>query len=150
MKDMGKRPLLDRTGEIEIAMQIEQGNKDVQNTLSTMPQVSSYIVEKPELIESESDITEVVVSFLDQINDVDVNGVIQGSVKTQNENIENDESTDDSDDSDDLDDNLFLDTGPDPELLDHRLNLLDDLNKSLKQKTMVYPLMPTKNITRNK
>tara|TARA_Y200000002_G_scaffold382042_1_gene397802 strand:- start:3215 stop:5029 length:1815 start_codon:yes stop_codon:yes gene_type:complete len=126
MKDMGKRALLDRTGEIEIAMQIEQGNKDVLAALSMMPQVPRYVIETVETCwEEETDVSDYVISFLDQISD----NPQQVSEKPQQP--KEDTESDDIDSS--QDDMLFIDQGPDAELLKERINNLKKLIADLDQ-----------------
>ena len=128
MKDMGKRSLLDRTGEIEIAMQIEQGNKDVLQAISKMPGLSEYVVAHVDLaLERETDINEIVTDFLDLILEADFLAANQANEPAGEVSDESDEESDDDDSS------LFQESGPDPEVLSDRIGKLRDLNAQFAQ-----------------
>ena len=131
MKDMGKRSLLDRTGEIEIAMQIEQGSKDVLEAISKMPGVSEYVVGQVDLAwEEESDVNDIVTGFLDLIFEADCLAQDQAN---EPESINESDSDEESSEEDDSDSNLFLDSGPDQEVLKERIDQLRILNAKFKQ-----------------
>jgi RNA polymerase primary sigma factor len=131
MKDMGKRSLLDRTGEIEIAMQIEQGSKDVLEAISKMPGVSEYVVEQIDRVwEEEGDVNDIVTGFLDLIFEADC--LAQDQSNEPESMVESDSDDESSEEDDDSDSNLFLDSGPDQEVLKERTDQLKVLNAKFK------------------
>ena len=131
MKDMGKRSLLDRSGEIEIAMQIEQRNKDVVEALSKMPGVSQYVVDQiDQAIEHEQDVNDVVLGFLDLILEADCILADQPAEPVLLD--ETDEEVPPIEEEDDSDSGIFFDSGPDPEILKERVEQLRLLNQKFR------------------
>ena len=132
MRDMGKRSLLDRTGEIEIAMQIEEGNKHIQHALGKYPALCRELVsEYDRFVEEELDVSDLVLGFLDLVEDMPTT-----------ETVDQSEALVDSEDGEDQDaDDSFIDVGPDLEVLSERITKLKELLEMLdaeKESTDIY------------
>ena len=132
MRDMGKRSLLDRTGEIEIAMQIEEGNKHIQHALGKYPALCRELVsEYDRFVEEELDVSDLVLGFLDLVEDMPTA-----------ETVDQSEALVDSEDGEDQDaDDSFIDVGPDLEVLSERITKLKELLEMLdaeKESTDIY------------
>ncbi|WP_119344520.1 RNA polymerase sigma factor RpoD [Facilibium subflavum] len=153
MREMGSVDLLTRSGEIEIAKRIEEGTKEVLNTLSEYPFVVKTLLGRyQDLVDSareeynaledeEKETTSVYqfVRFSDLItgynegDDIDASGTDVGSMLDNPEDTLEDNAEDDDDTSANVSD-TSEDTGPDPEQAAQRFKQLEDsLNHLLDQ-----------------
>ena len=156
MREMGTIDLLTREGEIVIAKKIEEGTKQVIDTISRYPIVTKNLLERYEglveeaisLIEDEeieegtvilptsSKLSDLVTGFNDT-EDFDATGSDIGSMLDDPEHTLTDEITpaeseDDSEsESNDDDTATTEDTGPDPEQVDQYMKQLKTLYKDL-------------------
>ena len=99
MREMGTVELLTREGEIEIAKRIEEGLRDVMAAVSQFPGTVEYIVNAYDKAVEDDKLTDVLIGYLDPIDDV------PPAAQVQNRN--------DSDNDDD--EETETNTGPDPE-----------------------------------
>jgi RNA polymerase primary sigma factor len=142
MREMGTIDLLTREGEIVIAKKIEEGTKQVIETISHYPIVTSHLLNRyNDLLEeakslsedeennddtlilpSPSKLSDIISGFNEDEDDFDASGTDVGSLLNdpQNTLAESDSNTDttensDESDSEDDDEEEEVDLGPDPE-----------------------------------
>jgi RNA polymerase primary sigma factor len=116
MREMGVVPLLNREGEIEIAKRIEEGLIQVNEALASFPWSIELLLEAYDAhADGKRRLNEVLVGFNDLIEEEPAPAVAVDS---------DSDDDDDADDDDDDDDSEAPDTGPDPEEVRRRVELL--------------------------
>ena len=115
MREMGVVPLLNREGEIEIAKRIEEGLNQVNEALASFPWSIELLLEAYDShAEGKRRLNEVMVGFNDLIEEVPAPAAADDS----------DSADDSDDDDDDGDEDEAPDTGPDPEEVKRRIEVL--------------------------
>ena len=159
MREMGTIDLLTREGEIVIAKKIEEGTKQVIDTISMYPIVTKNLLDRYDLMVEEaksliedeeieddalilpspSKLSDLITGFNDT-TDFDATGTDVGSMLDDPENTLADdkivsENSDDSEDDADVDSEdeteTTEDTGPDPEQVNQYMNQLKASYKGL-------------------
>ncbi|MGY3266130.1 MULTISPECIES: RNA polymerase sigma factor RpoD [unclassified Lysobacter] len=121
MREMGTVELLTREGEIAIAKRIEEGLVQVQASLASFPGTIAQILGDYELHKGgKKRLAEVVVGFLDQIDDVPepapVPEVVDVDAEVEEDDVEGDDTAEEAGP-----------TGPDPLEVANRMGALADL-----------------------
>ncbi len=121
MREMGTVELLTREGEIAIAKRIEEGLLQVQGALASFPWSVQMLLEDYDLhLEGKKRLNEIVVGFLDTIDDPVTEPVVVADDADAEEEEEDDVAEDDADASP-------ADTGPDPAEVARRMDELRGL-----------------------
>lgn len=116
MREMGTVELLTREGEIAIAKRIEEGLGQVQASLGLLPSIVELVLEDYELHKAgKKRLAEVVVGFNDLQDEPEQPASASDS---------SDSSDDDSDDDDDGAEEDAGPTGPDPEEVNRRMEVM--------------------------
>ena len=131
MREMGSVDLLTREGEIVIAKRIEEGLGKLHIGLANFPWVAVQVLadyEEHKL--GNKRLNEVVVGFLDLEEDIAEALAAAAEEEEEKANSKDSDDVEDSDDDDDTDteDSTPPDTGPDPEEVARRMELLADLH----------------------
>ncbi|MGC6404688.1 MAG: RNA polymerase sigma factor RpoD [Candidatus Comchoanobacterales bacterium] len=129
LRDMGKISLLSRQGEIQIAMRIEAGTKQVLNALSELPISIDLVVNEYQRIitQEEYNLSELMVCFFDDVEQLDANN--HEALDDDKESLEIDSSTDDLNEESELEDinddmGEYFDLAPDPQKAEQYFNQL--------------------------
>ncbi|MEZ5466035.1 MAG: RNA polymerase sigma factor RpoD [Lysobacterales bacterium] len=124
MREMGTVELLTREGEIAIAKRIEEGLVQVQHALASFPWSVQILLDDYDVhLEGGKRLAEIVIGFAD---------LEQANLEEAAEEVLDDaEDADDDDDADvtatEDEETTTVDTGPDPEEVARRMNLLREL-----------------------
>ncbi|WP_329742037.1 RNA polymerase sigma factor RpoD [Dyella sp. A6] len=128
MREMGTVELLTREGEIAIAKRIEEGLGQVQTALASFPLTIELLLEEyDQHLDGKRRLSEILAGFLDLEAAADAarQEAEEAAANAPEDDGESDGDDDDSDDSDsDDDDNTS--SGPDPEEVKRRMELLRD------------------------
>ena len=151
MREMGTVELLTREGEIAIAKRIEEGLLQVQTALASFPWAIQLLIEEYDLHkDGKKRLSEILAGF----NDVeDPNDVMTKKEEKEEEDAKNsgddgndDDSDSDSDDDDDDDDEdgeeekKNVNTGPDPEEVERRIEALRTLYEKFQRAAAKYDI----------
>ncbi|MDA7746286.1 RNA polymerase sigma factor RpoD [Psychromonas sp.] len=109
MREMGTVELLTREGEIVIAKRIEEGIKEVQNSVSEYPATIRNLLDNYDSYEAEElKLTDLISGFIDPNDDM-THAVSATNIGSE---LSDDDLDDDSDDDDDDDDDAAEEEGP--------------------------------------
>jgi RNA polymerase primary sigma factor len=131
MREMGTVELLTRDGEIRIAKRIEEGLRDVMDSLAHFPgAVASILALYDRIVEDEGRLTDVLTGYLDPEAEANIPVPVNPTTVEQDDSDDDDsDSDDDSDDSEEEE----TDNGPDPEEARERFEAIrEQLDKSLR------------------
>jgi RNA polymerase primary sigma factor len=125
MREMGVVPLLNREGEIEIAKRIEEGLNQVNEALASFPWSIELLLEAYDAhLDGKRRLNEVVVGFNDQLDDEPAPPVAEMAEGADEDTA----AAEDEDEDEGGDDGAeTVDTGPDPEEVARRIELLRGL-----------------------
>ena len=119
MREMGTVELLTREGELQIAKRIEDGLNQVLSALSVYPRTLAKLLEIFSQVESEEiRLSDVMSGFTDPDEEPVTS---PPTAKSRNGNTSGDDEDEDEDET-------VVDTGPDPEEVAHRVQLLRERN----------------------
>jgi RNA polymerase primary sigma factor len=107
MREMGTVDLLTREGEIVIAKRIEEGIRDVLNAVAYFPGTTDTILELYDASQEEGELTNVLIGFLDPVENVVPAAQVVPGAKKETDDDEEEEKK-----------------GPDPELAAERFEIL--------------------------
>jgi len=108
MREMGTVELLTREGEIEIAIRIEEGIRQVLTSIAEYPEAIAHILDAYDQYEAgEMRLNEIITGFAENEEDIATAGENLGS------ELHGDELEDDDEDDEEEEE---VDTGPDPEV----------------------------------
>jgi len=115
MREMGTVELLSREGEIEIAIRIEEGIKQVLSAISEYPGTIEHILDQYDRYEAgEIKVTDLLTGFVTEDDEPHNAGATHVGSELNQEEL-NDEDGDDDDEEEEE-----VDTGPDPEEIRER------------------------------
>ncbi|RLA03767.1 MAG: RNA polymerase sigma factor RpoD, partial [Gammaproteobacteria bacterium] len=115
MREMGTVELLSREGEIEIAIRIEEGIKQVLSAISEYPGTIESILDQYDRYEAaEIKVTDLLTGFVTEEDEPHNAGATHVGSELNKEELE------DEDDDDDDEEEEEVDTGPDPEEIRER------------------------------
>ncbi|OCY31974.1 RNA polymerase sigma factor RpoD [Acinetobacter pittii] len=132
MREMGTVELLTREGEISIAKRIEEGIRDVLNSIAYWPNAVEVVLkEYNDFLTGERRLADILSGYLDPETDEDIPEVLE-----EVEELEEDESSskstkevklddDDEEEESEGDDDSEGDSGPDPEVAKVRFTELE-------------------------
>jgi RNA polymerase primary sigma factor len=116
MREMGTVELLTREGEIEIAIRIEEGIRQVLTSIASYPEAIAHILDAYDKYEAgEMRLNEIITGFATEEE--------EDAVGTAGEHLGSELAPSDDDDDDD-DEEEEVDTGPDPEEAAEKFKLL--------------------------
>ncbi|WP_262125272.1 RNA polymerase sigma factor RpoD [Acinetobacter baumannii] len=124
MREMGTVELLTREGEISIAKRIEEGIRDVLNSIAYWPNAVEVVLkEYNDFLTGERRLADILSGYLDPETDEDIPEVLEDVEELEEEDESSTKSTkevklDDDDDEEESegDDDSEGDSGPDPEV----------------------------------
>ncbi|MCT9367336.1 RNA polymerase sigma factor RpoD [Acinetobacter baumannii] len=124
MREMGTVELLTREGEISIAKRIEEGIRDVLNSIAYWPNAVEVVLkEYNDFLTGERRLADILSGYLDPETDEDIPEVLEDVEELEEEDESSTKSTkevklDDDDEEEDSegDDDSEGDSGPDPEV----------------------------------
>ena len=115
MREMGTVELLTREGEIDIAKRIEEGIKQVLDSIAEYPETVSRLLDEYDRYQAdEIRLTDIITGFASNEEEAASAAAHVGS-ELPAEELEDEDSDVESDDFDDADDDAAA-TGPDPEM----------------------------------
>ncbi len=125
MREMGTVELLTREGEIDIAMRIEEGIHQVQNSIAEYPQaVSCLLAEFDKFEAGELRLGDIISGFFDEMSDSD-DDMINNATGTSHVGSElTQEDLDDEDEDEDESADEENNNGPDPEIARQKFAIL--------------------------
>ncbi len=116
MREMGTVELLTREGEIEIAIRIEEGIRQVLTSIAEYPEAIAHILDAYDQYEAgEMRLNDIITGFAEGEDDIATAGENLGS-ELQGDELEDDDDDDDSEEE--------VDTGPDPEVAAEKFKAL--------------------------
>ncbi|CAM0794469.1 RNA polymerase sigma factor RpoD [Acinetobacter baumannii] len=124
MREMGTVELLTREGEISIAKRIEEGIRDVLNSIAYWPNAVEVVLkEYNDFLTSERRLADILSGYLDPETDEDIPEVLEDVEELEEEDESSTKSTkevklddDDEEEESEGDDDSEGDSGPDPEV----------------------------------
>lgn len=133
MREMGTVELLTREGEISIAKRIEEGIRDVLNSIAYWPNAVEVVLkEYNDFLTGERRLADILSGYLDPESDEDIPEVLEEVEELEEEDESSSKSTkevklDDDDDEEESegDDDSEGDSGPDPEVAKVRFTELE-------------------------
>ncbi|UGB38188.1 RNA polymerase sigma factor RpoD [Frateuria soli] len=126
MREMGTVELLTREGEIAIAKRIEEGLSQVQTALASFPLTIELLLEEyDQHLDGKRRLSEILAGFADLEQLADEARAEAEEAAANGEVVESDED-EDEDDGDDSEEEEAGPTGPDPEEVKRRMELLRD------------------------
>lgn len=133
MREMGTVELLTREGEISIAKRIEEGIRDVLNSIAYWPNAVEVVLkEYNDFLTGERRLADILSGYLDPETDEDIPEVLEEVEELEEEDESSSKSTkevklDDDDDEEESegDDDSEGDSGPDPEVAKVRFTELE-------------------------
>ena len=130
MREMGTVELLTREGEIAIAKRIEEGLGQVQTALASFPLTIELLLEEyDQHLDGKRRLSEILAGFLDLEEAADLarkEKEAAAAEAAENGTDEESDGDEDSDDDDTGDEEEAGPTGPDPEEVKRRFELLRD------------------------
>ncbi|WP_122901601.1 RNA polymerase sigma factor RpoD [Acinetobacter sp. B51(2017)] len=141
MREMGTVELLTREGEISIAKRIEEGIRDVLNSIAYWPNAVEVVLQEyNDYVAGERRLADILSGYLDPETDEDIPEVLEDDA-----DLDDDEETsttkptkdvklddDDEEEESESDDDSEADSGPDPEIAKARFAELSDAWKNTK------------------
>ncbi|WP_290089721.1 RNA polymerase sigma factor RpoD [Acinetobacter pittii] len=133
MREMGTVELLTREGEISIAKRIEEGIRDVLNSIAYWPNAVEVVLkEYNDFLTGERRLADILSGYLDPETDEDIPEVLEEVEELEEEDESSSKSTkevklddDDEDEESEGDDDSEGDSGPDPEVAKVRFTELE-------------------------
>ena len=135
MREMGTVELLTREGEISIAKRIEEGIRDVLNSIAYWPNAVEVVLKEYKDYEAgERRLADILSGYLDPETDDDIPEVLED----ESEDLDEDDASsnkstkdvklddDDEDEESESDDDSEGDSGPDPEIAKARFTELEN------------------------
>ena len=134
MREMGTVELLTREGEIVIAKRIEEGIRDVLNSIAYWPNAVEVVLQEYKDYETgERRLADILSGYLDPESDEEIPEVLE----EETEEVDEEESTakptkevklddEDEDEESESDDDSEGESGPDPEIAKARFNELEN------------------------
>ncbi|EYD52743.1 RNA polymerase sigma factor RpoD [Acinetobacter baumannii 25493_4] len=124
MREMGTVELLTREGEISIAKRIEEGIRDVLNSIAYWPNAVEVVLkEYNDFLTGERRLADILSGYLDPETDEDIPEVLEDVEELEEEDESSTKSTkevklddDDEEEESEGDDDYEGDSGPDPEV----------------------------------
>ncbi|EPR7849269.1 RNA polymerase sigma factor RpoD [Acinetobacter baumannii] len=124
MREMGTVELLTREGEISIAKRIEEGIRDVLNSITYWPNAVEVVLkEYNDFLTGERRLADILSGYLDPETDEDIPEVLEDVEELEEEDESSTKSTkevklddDDEEEESEGDDDSEGDSGPDPEV----------------------------------
>ncbi|MDC4312951.1 RNA polymerase sigma factor RpoD [Acinetobacter baumannii] len=124
MREMGTVELLTREGEISIAKRIEEGIRDVLNSIAYWPNAVEVVLkEYNDFLTGERRLADILSGYLDPETDEDIPDVLEDVEELEEEDESSTKSTkevklddDDEEEESEGDDDSEGDSGPDPEV----------------------------------
>lgn len=124
MREMGTVELLTREGEISIAKRIEEGIRDVLNSIAYWPNAVEVVLkEYNDFLTGERRLADILFGYLDPETDEDIPEVLEDVEELEEEDESSTKSTkevklddDDEEEESEGDDDSEGDSGPDPEV----------------------------------
>ncbi|MFY5598558.1 RNA polymerase sigma factor RpoD [Acinetobacter baumannii] len=124
MREMGTVELLTREGEISIAKRIEEGIRDVLNSIAYWPNAVEVVLkEYNDFLTGERRLADILSGYLDPETDEDIPEVLENVEELEEEDESSTKSTkevklddDDEEEESEGDDDSEGDSGPDPEV----------------------------------
>ncbi|MDC5447896.1 RNA polymerase sigma factor RpoD [Acinetobacter baumannii] len=124
MREMGTVELLTREGEISIAKRIEEGIRDVLNSIAYWPNAVEVVLkEYNDFLTGERRLADILSGYLDPETDEDIPEVLEDVEELEKEDESSTKSTkevklddDDEEEESEGDDDSEGDSGPDPEV----------------------------------
>ena len=124
MREMGTVELLTREGEISIAKRIEEGIRDVLNSIAYWPNAVEVVLkEYNDFLTGERRLADILSGYLDPETDEDIPEVLEEVEELEEEDESSSKSTkevklddDDEEEESEGDDDSEGDSGPDPEV----------------------------------
>jgi len=124
MREMGTVELLTREGEISIAKRIEEGIRDVLNSIAYWPNAVEVVLkEYNDFLTGERRLADILSGYLDPETDEDIPEVLEEVEELEEEDDSSTKSTkevklddDDEEEESEGDDDSEGDSGPDPEV----------------------------------
>ncbi|MDO7483704.1 RNA polymerase sigma factor RpoD [Acinetobacter baumannii] len=124
MREMGTVELLTREGEISIAKRIEEGIRDVLNSIAYWPNAVEVVLkEYNDFLTGERRLADILSGYLDPETDEDIPEVLEDVEELEEEDESSTKSTkevklddDDEEEESEGDDESEGDSGPDPEV----------------------------------
>ena len=138
MREMGTVELLTREGEISIAKRIEEGIRDVLNSIAYWPNAVEVVLQEyNDYVAGERRLADVLSGYLDPETDDDIPEVLEEEVVLEEDTTSKttkDVKLDDEDEDEESesDDDSEADSGPDPEIAKVRFAELSDAWKNTK------------------
>ncbi len=132
MREMGTVELLTREGEISIAKRIEEGIRDVLNSIAYWPNAVEVVLkEYNDFLTGERRLADILSGYLDPETDEDIPEVLEEVEELEEEDESSSKSTkevkldDDDEEESEGDDDSEGDSGPDPEVAKVRFTELE-------------------------
>lgn len=133
MREMGTVELLTREGEISIAKRIEEGIRDVLNSIAYWPNAVEVVLkEYNDFLTGERRLADILSGYLDPETDEDIPEVLEEVEELEEEDESPSKSTkevklddDDEEEESEGDDDSEGDSGPDPEVAKVRFTELE-------------------------
>lgn len=133
MREMGTVELLTREGEISIAKRIEEGIRDVLNSIAYWPNAVEVVLkEYNDFLTGERRLADILSGYLDPETDEDIPEILEEVEELEEEDESSSKSTkevklddDDEEEESEGDDDSEGDSGPDPEVAKVRFTELE-------------------------
>lgn len=132
MREMGTVELLTREGEISIAKRIEEGIRDVLNSIAYWPNAVEVVLkEYNDFLTGERRLADILSGYLDPETDEDIPEVLEEETELEEEEApatpakEVKLDDDEEDEESESDDDSEGESGPDPEIAKVRFNELE-------------------------
>ncbi|MFC1397050.1 MULTISPECIES: RNA polymerase sigma factor RpoD [Acinetobacter calcoaceticus/baumannii complex] len=133
MREMGTVELLTREGEISIAKRIEEGIRDVLNSIAYWPNAVEVVLkEYNDFLTGERRLADILSGYLDPETDEDIPEVLEEVEELEEEDESSSKATkevklddDDEEEESEGDDDSEGDSGPDPEVAKVRFTELE-------------------------
>ncbi len=134
MREMGTVELLTREGEISIAKRIEEGIRDVLNSIAYWPNAVEVVLQEyNDYVAGERRLADVLSGYLDPETDDDIPEVLEDEVVLDDDEDSTSKPTkdvklddEDEDEESESEDDSEADSGPDPEIAKVRFAELSD------------------------
>ena len=134
MREMGTVELLTREGEIIIAKRIEEGIRDVLNSIAYWPNAVEVVLQEYKDYEAgERRLADILSGYLDPESDEDIPEVIEDDAEEETDEDSDSKPTkdvklddEDEDEESDSDDDSEGESGPDPEIAKARFTELEN------------------------
>ena len=129
MREMGTVELLTREGEIDLAMRIEEGLREMMNALAYFPGTVDHVLAEYDLVEkAERRLVDILSGYLDPAESIPTSEEVQMELAARQASIKN--GNDDDEEGDGSGEEEEVESGPDPEEARKRF---DELKKAIKK-----------------